>query len=67
MEMKWKTEDDIGLEKYLVEISREVDAFLKGKVSSCQIIQVFFVQKKGIEKGPLNLEVLFQIGCNFFW
>ena len=62
--MKWKTEDSNGLEKY---IAREVDAILKGKVSSCQLIKVFFVQKKGIGKGPLSLEVLFQIGCNFFW
>ena len=67
MEMKWKTEDGNGFEKYLVEIAREIDAILKGKVSGCQIIKVFFVQKKGIEKDPLNLEVLFQIGCNFIW
>ena len=67
MEMKWKTEDGNGLEKYLVEIAREIDAILKGKVSSCQLIKVFFVQRKGIGKCPLNLEVLFQTGCNFFW
>ena len=57
--MTLKTEDGNDLEKYLAEIARELDAILKGKVSSCQLM-------KNVGKSFLNFEVLFQIGYNFF-
>ena len=38
MKIKLKIEDDNNLEQYLVEIAWELDAILKGKLSSCQLM-----------------------------
>ena len=50
MEMKLKTEDGNGLENYLVEIAGELDAILKGKVSSCQLIKFSLFKRRVLEK-----------------
>ena len=50
MEIKLKTEDDNNLEQYLVEIAGELDAILKGKVSSCQLMKFSLFKRKKLEK-----------------
>ena len=49
METKFKTEDSSDLHKYLVEIAGELDAILKGKVSSCQLIKFSLFKRRGLE------------------
>ena len=49
MEMKLNTEDDNNLEKYLVGIAGELDAILKAKVSSCQLMKFSFFRRRGLE------------------
>ena len=49
MEIKLKTEDGSDLEKYLLEIAGELDAILKGKVSSCQLIKFSLFKRRGLE------------------
>ena len=50
MKMKLKTEDDNNLEQYLVEIAGELDAILKGKVSSCQLMKFSLFKQRELEK-----------------
>ena len=49
MEMKLKTEDGSNLQKYLAEIAGELDAILKGKVSSCQLMKFSLFKRRGLE------------------
>ena len=46
MKMKLKTEDDNNLEQYLVEIAGELDAILKGKLSSCQLMKFSLFKRR---------------------
>ena len=50
MEIKLKTEDGSDLEKYLLEIAGELDAILKGKVSSCQLMMFSLFKRREFEK-----------------
>ena len=50
MEMKLKTEGENNLEQYLVEIAEKLDAILKAKVSSCQLMKFSLFKRKKLEK-----------------
>ena len=50
MEMKLKTEGENNLEQYLVEIAEKLDAVLKAKVSSCQLMKFSLFKRKKLEK-----------------
>ena len=50
MEMKLKTEGENNLEQYLVEIEEKLDAILKAKVSSCQLMKFSLFKRKKLEK-----------------
>ena len=50
MEMKLKTEGENNLEQYLVEIEEKLDAILKTKVSSCQLMKFSLFKRKKLEK-----------------
>ena len=50
MEMKLKTEGENNLEQYLVEIAEKLDAILKAKISSCQLMKFSLFKRKKLEK-----------------